>query len=337
MRLLRGDEQHVTGFHGLILDTVVELAPAVYHVVDLVLRVGGLLVVATGGQDVSPRTHRGNPQKLGVAPPGFPRLLDLGLDRSHGTHPSIHGSTATYLKRSGSSAAGGAFSGVTVPKTPRSKIHEGCNPSGPGGLPISPSRVHARGFIVPAVVVLLLALLIPPPAVFAPSVGAPSSPVAPVAAVPHGAVDYTVAGTVFGMLNSSPSGTPVPIVGDLVRAVPGSGCPITGTDTGTCAPVSSDTTDASGGYTLFLASGNWLVDTSPRIGFGGDTRNITVSGASLTGVNLYAFVELSYTNSTYVLPGYVPLSQYVNNSDDDTQVPVLIVFGGRGVLRRFRE
>jgi hypothetical protein len=165
----------------------------------------------------------------------------------------------------------------------------------------------------------LIVLLVP--------IGNPAAPTA-ASTSPRSAEDrtvstYPVSGTVFGMPGSSPSGTPIPIVGDTVRAVPGFNCSISEFTPNFCAPTASDVTNSAGGYTLTLPAGSWLVYSLPRVGFGGDTRNITITGTGIADVNLFAYLELSYTNSTFVLPGYTALSPFVNNSDNNTQVPVV--------------
>ncbi|HTW40621.1 MAG TPA: fibronectin type III domain-containing protein, partial [Thermoplasmata archaeon] len=166
---------------------------------------------------------------------------------------------------------------------------------------------------------LLLILLVPSGNLLTPS-GPATSPRAPV--IPAVST-YAVSGVVLGLPGSSPTATPIPIDGDTVRAVPGSGCPITEFVPGACAPTTSDVTDSSGAYTLMLPTGDWLVYSLPRAGFGGDTKNITVYAADIADVNLTSYLELSYTNSTFVLPEYTPLTPYVNNSDFNTQVPVV--------------
>jgi hypothetical protein len=170
-----------------------------------------------------------------------------------------------------------------------------------------------------AVVVICLLLLPLPGNGSGPARVAPSTPIAVAPAVST----YAVNGTVYGMPGSLPSSVPIPIVGDIVRAVPASGCPITEYVALPCSPTASALSASDGAYTLMLPVGSWLVYSLPSAGFGGDSQNVSVTPLGLSGVNLFAYLELSYTNSTYVLPGFTPLTPYVNNSDYNTQVPVV--------------
>lgn len=134
-------------------------------------------------------------------------------------------------------------------------------------------------------------------------------------------VQYNVTGTVDGYSQSRADSGSVPIAGDAVSAVPNNCTPFFNSS-GTCSPIANTTTNASGVYTLSLANGSYDVYSSPDGVFGGDTRGVTVSGGNTTAPTMHAYLELRYSNTTYVLPGFNALSGYVSDHSG-TQVPVL--------------
>jgi hypothetical protein len=322
VRFPRGGEQNVPRGGGLVLVSMAEATPTPNHEIDLVLGVGALAVDAVGGENVDSRAHGGHAEELRVPLSGTSPFFDLGVDRVHGTLLRVASRPTKISPMYPTIYLGRASSGPAPPSEAQKSYRRG-TVLPLGGRPRMSTRHRTPALLVPVAAILLFVVLLPAPTVLRSPTTSATSPIASIVPASTPTDTYSVSGTVYGLSNSTPAGAPVPIVGDLVQAVPGSGCPINGTDTGACAPVSTVTSGSSGEYTLNLASGNWLVYSSPRIGFGGDTFNVTVASASLTNVNLYSYDELRYSNSTYVLPGYDPLSLYVNNSNDDTQVPVL--------------
>jgi fibronectin type III domain protein len=133
----------------------------------------------------------------------------------------------------------------------------------------------------------------------------------------------TVSGTVYGKVGGCTNCPLLPLAGDTVNAVAAT-CPITASDAGACTPVASATTDSGGLYSLSVTSGNaYYVYSTPISGYGGDTVDAAVPSSGLSGVNLYSYPQLPYSNQTFVLPGYAPLSSYLYNTNGNTQVPVL--------------
>lgn len=133
--------------------------------------------------------------------------------------------------------------------------------------------------------------------------------------------EYAVSGAVLGYSQSNASSLEVPISGDTVSAVPIACSPYLNTPA-TCAPTYTAMTNSTGGYTVALPNGTYYLYSAPQDGYGGDSANVTVNGAAVTGPTLRSFFELSYTNSTFVLPDFSSQAQYVHNGAG-TQVPIL--------------
>jgi hypothetical protein len=132
---------------------------------------------------------------------------------------------------------------------------------------------------------------------------------------------FPVTGIVEGYSESNVTSTVAPIADDSVSVVPSSCTPYFDS-TGTCVPSVTTTTDSAGAYTLLLPNGTFYLYSSPHGEFGGDSESVTVSGDSETVPAMKVFFELSYTNSTFVLPDFSALSGYVDDHSG-TQVPVL--------------
>jgi hypothetical protein len=133
--------------------------------------------------------------------------------------------------------------------------------------------------------------------------------------------EFSVTGTVNGYSQSNATSTTVPIAGDTVSVVPANCTPIFNAS-GACTPTEVTTTNSSGEYSLTLSNGSYYLYSSPRGAWGGDTKSVKVNGTSVSAPALDAFDELSYSNSTFVLPGFSQLSGYVDDHSA-TQVPVL--------------
>ncbi|MGB7124861.1 MAG: fibronectin type III domain-containing protein [Thermoplasmata archaeon] len=146
---------------------------------------------------------------------------------------------------------------------------------------------------------------------------------------PHGSASvkipaiatFLVTGEVYAYSSSNITSATVPVSGDTVSAVP-TLCPPYVSNANACPPSAAGVTDGSGGYSLNLSDGSYYVYSAPRGAFGGDSETLTVAGASVAAPPLDAFFELSYTNTTYVLPDFNPVSAYVYDHSG-TQVPVL--------------
>ncbi|MGA8303286.1 MAG: fibronectin type III domain-containing protein [Thermoplasmata archaeon] len=128
-------------------------------------------------------------------------------------------------------------------------------------------------------------------------------------------------GTVFGYFQSNATSTPVPISGDTVDAVESSCVPFVNS-LASCTPNATATTGPSGGYSLSLPNGTYDVYSSPVGEYGGDWTTVTVRGTAATAPTIDSFFELTYTNTTFDLPGFTSLSGYIDDHSD-TQIPVL--------------
>jgi hypothetical protein len=95
-----------------------------------------------------------------------------------------------------------------------------------------------------------------------------------------------------------------------------------------CTVENSTLTIAGGAWSFALANGNYYISALPNGTNSGAWTSVTVNGARIAGLVLFANSYTPYYNQTFVLPGYTPLTPYAWSCNDGAS-PLCSMAGGK--------